>query len=84
MSCNCIKEKEQWAKEKIEVENIFNKPVESVKLKHRSYTIENNQLTGLVLRGVLEIELEGQKKPKTIDMRFWYCPFCGKKYEEDE
>lgn len=65
--CNCIEERATQLKEK------FYPNAESVSL-------QNVELLSGKLFSEIEIKLPNVKKPKTVNLLYAYCPFCGKPY----
>ena len=68
--CNCIEERAAQLKEK------FYPDAERVRL-------QNVELFSGKLFSEIEIKLPNVKKPKTVNLLYVYCPFCGKRYESE-
>lgn len=76
--CNCISELEENLKALAEEKGMYKKPIKSVSMAGKTLSIGGNQLNSVVVHD-FEIELEGQKKRKTIKIKHSHCPFCGEK-----
>lgn len=78
--CNCVKQIEDRALEKLKSDTRFKKPVKGVKLLGRTLQIDGGTLRSRTTN-TLSIELEGQKKRVEMPVAHSYCPFCGEKAE---
>ena len=77
--CNCVKEIEEKTFEKYQKKNPFRRPVKRVELKGVAFLFGENVKMKTV--NELEIELEGQKRTKSVSVVHSFCPFCGEKFE---
>lgn len=78
MNCNCIKDIEQ----KVLDRKVYdNRSILSAKMLGYSYMMPSFEI---VTNTEIELELEGLKKPKTVNMMHSYCPFCGTKIKKEE
>lgn len=82
MKCKCISRIEQEVKKM----DYVGKKVLSAKFLSAAFvSVKKNGVNTMEMTTTskLEIELEGVKKKKTIDMMHTYCPFCGEKIKDE-
>ena len=77
--CNCINDIESKALESLKEGGKFKKPVKKVRIKEVIFPFTGDGLS-IKTSNTLEIELDGQKKLKTMSMSHTYCPWCAEKY----
>ncbi len=70
MSCNCVEEVNQRIKDK------------NVRIGVGLTLIENKRLSVVVL--VAAEKIDKKKRGRVPSLIATYCPFCGKKWEEDK
>ena len=78
--CNCIKDIEEKALERLVEQKRFKRPIKRVEMMGIIFPFAGGTLS-VKTANTLCIELEGQKRKHEISMAHSYCPFCGDKYE---
>lgn len=80
MNCNCVTDLENKV---VQDQPIKGKVVQKATL--RKLLTFNNE-GGLSYRPCIEmeLELEGRKRPQTIEIAYSFCPFCGESIAEKE
>jgi len=80
MSCECIT--------KLEDEIVSSQPFEGLKVTRARFAkamIWSKDQNKLTTKPIISVELtcEGRKLPVRKEVLYSFCPFCGKKYEEE-
>ena len=83
MSCNCIEEVEERAKDVFLEQNPDKEIVENVALSHTALMLDKYR--GVELHGKVTAKYKDGKRNRNweANLRFKYCPFCGKKYKAE-
>lgn len=83
MRCECVERIKKNALEKLQNEQPYKKPVESLRFKEMLLSLAGGVPEEFTCN-TLEITLDGQKKKEMISVAHKYCPFCGIKTKEDD
>lgn len=76
--CNCIKEIQTKALDLKYKEQ----PILKAEFLSAAFLFDTKSKVSLKASGLMELTVEGRKKPVTQQVVYNYCPFCGKKYPE--
>jgi hypothetical protein len=69
--------------EKLTKDKKFKKPIKRVSMRGVAIQVTKEMNLKTRTLNTMEIELDGQKKPVTMNMFHSYCPFCGTKIEQN-
>lgn len=83
MACKCLESIEKKLMDDQSFKQKFKKPVEKVNLEPTSFLLGDLNVR-YQTNSIIKVTLTGQKKKPEINMKHNFCPFCGKKYEEEQ